>query len=67
MEHTKRELYTVPDFLARYSVSRTELYRQAKAGRIRLTKLGSATRIARADAEAWVASLPVVTGGAANV
>lgn len=60
------ELYTIPDFLSAYSLSRTELYRQAKAGRIKLTKLGSATRIARADAEAWMAALPVKRGGAAN-
>ncbi len=61
-----QELLTVGDFLSRYSLSRSELYRQANAGKIRLTKLGSATRIARADAEAWVSALPVGTGGAAN-
>lgn len=59
------ELMTVGDFLTRYSISRTEFYRQVNAGRIRLTKLGSASRVARADAEAWAASLPVQTGEAA--
>lgn len=59
------ELMTVADFLARYSISRTEFYRQVNAGRIRLTKIGTATRIARADAEAWLASLPVREGEAA--
>jgi excisionase family DNA binding protein len=61
------ELMTVGDFLARYAISRTEFYRQVKAGRIRLTKLGNASRVARSDAEAWVASLPVKTGETANV
>ncbi len=60
-----QELITVAEFLGRYSISRTEFYRQVNVGRIRLTKLGSATRIARADAEAWAASLPVRTGAAA--
>lgn len=59
------ELMTVSDFLTRYSISRTEFYRQVNAGRIRLTKLGSASRVARADAEAWLASLPAQTGEAA--
>jgi excisionase family DNA binding protein len=50
---------TVAEFLSRYSISRTEFYRQVNAGHIRLTKLGKASRVARADAEAWVQSLPV--------
>ncbi len=56
-----QELLRVPVFLSDYSISRTEFYRQVKAGRIRLTKLGSASRVSRADAEAWAASLPVQT------
>jgi predicted DNA-binding transcriptional regulator AlpA len=59
------EFLTVPSFLASYAISRTEFYRQVNAGKIRLTKLGKASRIARADAESWAASLPVHTGGAA--
>jgi excisionase family DNA binding protein len=60
-----QELMTVAEFLTRYSISRTEFYRQVNAGRIRLTKLGSASRVAREDAEAWRQSLPVRTGEAA--
>lgn len=59
------ELMTVGDFLARYSCARTTLYREAAAGRLKLRKLGTATRIARTDAEAWAASLPSRTGVAA--
>ncbi len=60
------ELMTVADFLSRYSLSSSEFYRQANAGRIRITKLGNASRVAREDAEAWRASLPVKAGSAAH-
>lgn len=59
------ELYTVADFCARYSISRTSLYREVAAKRLRIRKFGKATRITRADAEAWVASLPTVEKEAA--
>ena len=59
------ELMTVGEFIARYSTARTTLYREAAAGRLKLRKLGTATRIARADAEAWANSLPVREGEAA--
>ena len=65
MIETIPDLMTVADFLARYSVGRTTFYREAAANRIRLRKLGTATRIARADAEAWANSLPVREGGGA--
>lgn len=59
------ELMTVADFCARYSIGRTSLYREVNAGRLKLRKFGSATRIARADAEAWAANLPEYDGEAA--
>ena len=64
MTKAPSELMTVADFCARYRVGKTSLYREAAAGRIALRKFGAATRIAREDAEAWAASLPVSTGGA---
>lgn len=60
------ELITVTHFLNRYAISRTEFYRQVNAGRIRLTKLGNASRVARADADSWLASLPVKYGSATH-
>ena len=60
------ELLTVGDFLSRYSISRSGFYREVNRGAIPLVKLGTATRIARADAEAWLASLPVKQGSAAH-
>lgn len=61
----KQELLTVADFCARYSIGKTSLYREANAGRLRLRKFGTATRIAREDAERWAASLPISEGEAA--
>lgn len=58
------ELMTVADFCDRYRIGKTSLYREAAAGRLKLRKFGSATRIAREDAEAWAANLPIVEGGA---
>ena len=59
------ELMTVADFCARYSLGKTSAYREVAKGRLRLRKFGTATRIARTDAEAWAASLPVREGEAA--
>lgn len=59
------ELMTVSDFCNRYSISRTSLYREVAAGRLMIRKFGSATRIARGDAEAWAGGLLTITGGAA--
>jgi excisionase family DNA binding protein len=52
------ELMTVAHFCDRYSIGKTSLYREVNAGRLKLRKFGTATRIARADAEAWANSLP---------
>lgn len=57
-------LMTVAEFCHRYRIGKTSLYREAAAGRIKLRKFGTATRISKEDAEAWVANLPVVDGGA---
>lgn len=59
------ELLTVADFCARYSIGRTSFYREVAANRIRIRKFGAATRIARTDAEKWVAGLPTAEGGRA--
>lgn len=59
------ELMTLADFRRRFSISTTQLYREVAAGRLRLRKMGVASRIARADAEAWATALP--TRGCAPV
>lgn len=62
---TLPEMMTVAIFCERYSIGRTSLYREVNAGRLKLRKFGSATRIARTDAEAWAESLPTYRGEAA--
>ena len=64
MMDIQSHLMTVADFLRVYSVSRTTFYREVAAGRIRLLKLGTASRIRTEDAERWAASLPIKEGGA---
>lgn len=51
------ELLTVKEFLWRFSISRTQFYREVQAGRLRLVKLGAATRVTKADALAWLREL----------
>ena len=62
---TEQELLTIKDVCTRYSIGRTTLYREAAAGRLRLRKMGTATRVARKDVEAWMSALPIVTVAAA--
>lgn len=63
--HAPSELMTTADFRRRYAISNSQFYREVNAGRLRIRKLGTASRIAREDAEAWAASLPIRTGEAA--
>jgi len=59
------ELITVAVFCERYSIGKTSFYREVNAGRLKTRKFGTATRIARADAQAWADSLPFSEGEAA--
>jgi excisionase family DNA binding protein len=59
------QLLTINDFMERYSISRTQVYRLVNQGKIPLLKMGTASRIRREDAEAWAASLPTYQGEAA--
>ena len=54
--------YTIAEFLRVFAIGRTSLYRAAKTGKIRITKIGRSARIAKADAKAWADNLPT-TGG----
>lgn len=56
---TDIQLLTLAEFRRRYSISNTQLYREVAAGRLRLRKMGAASRIARVDAEVWATSLPI--------
>ena len=60
------EFLTVADFKSRYKCSHSAFYREVAAGRIPIRKIGRATRVALADAEAWAASLPTHGGEVSN-
>lgn len=49
---------TIRDFSRIYGVSRTFIYREIGAQRLRIRKAGRRTLIAASDAESWWASLP---------
>lgn len=57
MNSFPQRLMPIPNFCERYGCSRTTAYREAAAGRLRLTKMGAATRVHEDDAEAWAALL----------
>jgi excisionase family DNA binding protein len=52
-------LMTIETFMAWVQCSRWKTYELIKSGQIRIVKIGAATRITRASAEAWLASLMV--------
>lgn len=54
---SEKQLYTVQEFCDVHGIGRTTFYAEVKAGRLRLVKVGSASRVTRVDAQAWVASL----------
>jgi excisionase family DNA binding protein len=56
--------YSIKTFLDVYPMGRTSLYRLVKAGKLRITKIGTSSRIAKADAKAWADSLPTTEGRA---
>jgi hypothetical protein len=51
--------YTIFDFCRTYSISRTSAYNEINAGRLKIRKIGRATRVAEEDAEAWFAACAV--------
>lgn len=51
-------LLTIQDFIQQYRISKTQVYREVNCGRLKVIKIGTATRIRAEDAETWAASLP---------
>lgn len=47
----------VADFLDRFGIGRTTFYREVGQGRLRVVKIGRATRVTRTDASAWLDKL----------
>jgi hypothetical protein len=57
-------LFTLKDFAAWSRLSRTTIWRQARAGRLRTLRIGGRTMIRVADAHAWLNSHPARGGQA---
>jgi excisionase family DNA binding protein len=58
------EFLSVKEFLETYRISRTSTYRAVQSGKLRITKIGRSSRIAKVDAKAWADNLPTIGGGA---
>ena len=55
-----QKFLTVNQFCQRFQVSRSTVYRLARARAFAIIKFGRSSRIALDDAEAWAASLPTM-------
>jgi excisionase family DNA binding protein len=57
-EKAMQEFLTIREFSQTYKVSVATTYRLRDRGELTFVKVGRASRIRRADAERWAASLP---------
>ena len=55
-----REAFAIGEFCARYGICRDTFYQEVRRGRLRARKLGMKTIVLRADADAWVATMPAL-------
>ena len=56
---TEKRAYTIREFCDAFSIGQTKYHAEVNAGRLKVHKFGGKSLIARADAEAWLAALPV--------
>ena len=47
------QAYDIPSFVAAHKISRAQVYKEIKAGRLRIFKVGRRTLISCEAAEAW--------------
>lgn len=53
--------YTVPEFLSVYGIGRTKFYDLVKKGQLPIKKVGKRSLVIKADADAWLNSLPEIS------
>lgn len=61
---TDRLAYTIVELAEMSGLGRTTIYREAKAGRLRLTKIGKRSIITVAEAKRWMAAVSGIPGSA---
>jgi hypothetical protein len=61
---SRREAFAVAEFCGRYGICRETFYQEVRRGRLRALKLGAKTIVLKADADAWVATMPPLELGA---
>ena len=59
----ENEAMDIPQFCARFRVSRSKLYDEISTGRLRAVKIGRRTVILASDAAEWLAALPAAKIG----
>jgi hypothetical protein len=59
--HLQRRAYSIPEFCAVYNIGRSKAYEEAKAGRLRVRKIGRASIITHDDAEEWLDNLETIS------
>ena len=60
-----KPVYSMSEFVRDFGISRSAVYQEIKAGRLRVFKIGTATRIAGEDAMAWRESYRIAERGEA--
>jgi excisionase family DNA binding protein len=53
-----QEAYSIEEFRTAFSIGRSVVYDEIRAGRLRALKVGARTLITRDDAIAWLRNLP---------
>ena len=53
-----KELITIPEFLLKFSISRTSFYREVGEGRLSIIKRGRRTLVSYEEAMRWMRNLP---------
>ncbi len=61
-----KQMYTVPEFLHQFSISRTSFYSEIKKGKLRLIKRGRRSLVAASDAQEWLNDLRLASSGDNN-
>lgn len=53
MSEVEKRAFRINEFARMYSIGRTKVYEEIKAGRLKAFKIGASTRISREAADSW--------------